>query len=172
MKKCPFFVATDFLRNELDNLPSNYAWKKACFPSIEWCQDYCVFCELELFLAVLPAAAVLGLFSVGTNAYDVGMLWSWYHSIAINCALSHVKFGGGLAIPFLSNRALIYKNKMEETEKLLKNHHNYKTPPSYTQNPYCTQNYSQALTPSLTISTQGISTCASLKENLTAVTRV
>jgi hypothetical protein len=40
----------------------------------------------------LQSVALLGFCAAVTDAYNVGVLLSWYHSIDMDCTLFHVKF--------------------------------------------------------------------------------
>jgi hypothetical protein len=65
----------------------------------------------------LTSVAVLGLSVVATDAYTVGVLRFWRHSIDLDCILLHVKFEGVLSISVLEKRG---RSKPITPEKFIK----------------------------------------------------
>jgi hypothetical protein len=67
---------------------------------------------LDMMLLLLPhqTVAFLGSISAITNPLDIQIYVSWYHSIATQCIVLHVKFENGLSISILRNKCFFPKN--------------------------------------------------------------
>lgn len=107
LKKCYFSWTWNFLVNGMDNLTLHFAYRSRYSLSIDCHQTCWIILHQSPTLGggTLHSVAHLGLSVVFADAYEIAVLRSCWHYIAIYCISLHVKFEIGLLISVLRSWA-------------------------------------------------------------------